>query len=556
MLPNRISYIASINSNAAVSSEVNSMSATIRLRIEDKSSYSRLIHELQHAIAPKHLLLLEGEVGVGKTQFARLLIQSLLGKQEHVPSPTFSLLQRYQTPRGTILHADLYRLEEMKNNNIRSIEMARELGLAEELAYSFVMIEWAERLPIETSTSLQASAKVLRLRLKFTNNKNTSESRIAILKLPTHLVTPALLKLQGSVKKNKTSRAIKQSSYSQASIKTTKIKQAFVLAAGYGTRMRGYSTKPKPLVRVAGQALLLHAVKHLQQQGIKSIYVNAHYRAELIAKACLKIKGVTVLLEKTLLETGGAIKNALDVLGEKPFFAVNGDALWYEPNVYEHSVYEHSDEKQQGQNNAIQHNALQPSPTLLACLEQAWAQIEQKKIPATILLALIEEKGARDFQARHCKNLQQKAQLPFPLSFPKEPRHAKAVDLNETRYWRYIGLQILTAKAFKQTPDNLQAFSLKKVYAKEAAAERLYGIVVGSENTAQANALDNHAKANQAKTNHARANQARANHATENYWRGTWMHANDKSSLLRARRLWLKLQKQDKNKMKKQADKT
>ena len=523
------------------------MPATIRLRIENQSFYSRLIHELQHAIAPKHLLLLEGEVGVGKTQFARLLIQSLLGKQEHVPSPTFSLLQRYQTPRGTILHADLYRLDEMKNNNIRSIEMARELGLAEELAYSFVMIEWAERLPIETRTILQASAKVLKLRLKFTSNKNTSESRIAILKLPPHLVTPALLKLQGSGGGDKTSRAIKQSSTSQASIKTTKIKQAlkikqaFVLAAGYGTRMRGYSTKPKPLMRVAGESLLLHAIKHLQQQGIESIYVNAHYRAELIVKACLKIKEVTVLLEKTLLETGGAIKNALDVFGEKPFFAINGDALWYEPNMYEHSRYEHRDEKQQGQNNAIQHNAiqhnaLQPSPTLLACLEQAWAQIEQKKIPATILLALIEEKGARDFQARHCKNLQQKAQLPFPLSFPKEPRHAKAVDLNETRYWRYIGLQILTAKAFKQTPDDLQAFSLKEVYAKEAAAERLYGIVVGSENTAQPNAFDNH----------ARANHARANHAAENHWRGTWMHANDKSSLLQARRHWLKLQKQDK----------
>lgn len=496
MPPDRISYIDGINSNVATTSDVSSSTATINFRIENESFYSCLIHELQHAIAPKHLMLLEGEVGVGKTLFARILIQSLLSKQEHVPSPTFSLLQRYKTPRGNILHADLYRLEQMKNNNIKSREIARELGLAEELASSFVMIEWAERLPIETLTKLQDNAMVIRLCLKFVSLKNNSESRIATLKIPTHLITPALLKLQEKVKKIKTNAATKKSNLSQSSIKTAKIKQAFVLAAGYGKRMRGYSTKPKPLIKVAGQALLLHAIEHLQKQGVESIYVNAHYRAELIVKACAKINEVIILREKTLLETGGGIKNALDVFAQKPFFAINGDAIWYEPK---------------------------PSPTLLSCLERAWAQIEQKKIPATILLALVEEKGARDFQALDCKNLKQKEQIPFPLSFPTKPCHAK---INETKYWRYTGLQILTAKAFKNTPDSTKAFSLKEVYAKEALAERLYGIVVGYENNAQANSTASTTK------------------STENHWQGLWMHASDKSSLLRVRRRWLNLQKQ------------
>lgn len=493
------------------------MSATIRFHIEDESFYSLIIHELQHAIAPKHLLLLEGEVGVGKTQFARLLIQSLLGEQEHVPSPTFSLLQRYQTPRGSILHADLYRLEEMQINNTKSTEITQELGLAEELTHGFVMIEWAQRLPIATLASLQANAQVMRLRLKFASDKNNTESRIAILKLPTNLVTSALLKLQGSAKKVKTNPATKKSSVSQASITTAKIKQAFVLAAGRGTRMRDYSTKPKPLMRVAGQSLLLHAIKHLQQQGVESIYVNAHYRAELIVKACAKIRNVTILQEKTLLETGGGIKNALGVFNGKPFFAVNGDTLWYEPSY----------KKKQ-----VEGGSQQQPPTLLACLEQAWTQIEQKKIPATILLALLEEKDARDFQARSCKNLKHREQLPFPLSLPQKTRHAKNLDSNETKYWRYIGLQILTAKAFKQTSNNAQAFSLKEVYEKEATAERLYGIVVGYENNERAS--------NPAKPVSAKSSAS----LVENRWQGVWMHASDKSSLLRARRRWLSLQKQ------------
>ena len=65
---------------------------------------------LAGSLAAGDVILLEGDVGAGKTHFARALIQSLLDTPEDVPSPTFTLVQTYQTPKGDIWHADLYRL--------------------------------------------------------------------------------------------------------------------------------------------------------------------------------------------------------------------------------------------------------------------------------------------------------------------------------------------------------------------------------------------------------------------------------------------------------------
>ena len=61
-------------------------------------------------LQPGDVLLLEGPIGAGKTHFARSLIQSLLTEPEDVPSPTFTLVQVYDTEKGEIWHADLYRL--------------------------------------------------------------------------------------------------------------------------------------------------------------------------------------------------------------------------------------------------------------------------------------------------------------------------------------------------------------------------------------------------------------------------------------------------------------
>lgn len=83
-------------------------------------------------------ILLTGDVGAGKTHFARSLIQSLLTTPEDVPSPTFTLVQTYETPQGQIWHADLYRLSS-------SIEV-EELGLTDAFDTSICLVEWPDRL--------------------------------------------------------------------------------------------------------------------------------------------------------------------------------------------------------------------------------------------------------------------------------------------------------------------------------------------------------------------------------------------------------------------------
>jgi MurNAc alpha-1-phosphate uridylyltransferase len=107
---------------------------------------------------------------------------------------------------------------------------------------------------------------------------------------------------------------------------------AMVLAAGYGTRMRPLTeVTAKPLVRLGGRTLLDHALDHLADAGVRRAVVNAHWHADKVASHLAEraeAPETIVLREDTLLETGGGVRNALPLLGEDPFFVVNGDAFW------------------------------------------------------------------------------------------------------------------------------------------------------------------------------------------------------------------------------------
>jgi MurNAc alpha-1-phosphate uridylyltransferase len=113
-------------------------------------------------------------------------------------------------------------------------------------------------------------------------------------------------------------------------------KSAMVLAAGLGTRMRPISqTLPKPLIELAGQTLLDHAIDRLVLVGVERVVVNVHYKAELITGrlAARQQPQIEISREEELLETGGGVLKALPLLDES-FFVVNSDVLWLDGKDY------------------------------------------------------------------------------------------------------------------------------------------------------------------------------------------------------------------------------
>ena len=106
---------------------------------------------------------------------------------------------------------------------------------------------------------------------------------------------------------------------------------AVILSAGLGTRMRPLTlTTPKPLLQLEGRPILAHTLDHLRQAGVENIIVNAHHLAGQIADFLKSYPGVVLSIEPALLETGGAITamRAKNLLPDKPFFIINGDAFW------------------------------------------------------------------------------------------------------------------------------------------------------------------------------------------------------------------------------------
>lgn len=110
-------------------------------------------------------------------------------------------------------------------------------------------------------------------------------------------------------------------------------KTAMVMAAGLGKRMRPLTvTRPKPLIDVAGKPLIDHVFDRLSAAGVERAVVNVHYLADqLEAHLRARVKGMELLISderRQLLETGGGLVQAREMLGDAPFLCVNSDNLW------------------------------------------------------------------------------------------------------------------------------------------------------------------------------------------------------------------------------------
>jgi len=110
------------------------------MKISSIRELEKIANKIKKKLLPGDVIFLYGEIGVGKTTFARLLINSFENekrvKKSEVLSPTFNIVFEYKIKKFTIKHFDLYRLK--NKNDIKNI------GLFEDLEKSIVLIEWPE----------------------------------------------------------------------------------------------------------------------------------------------------------------------------------------------------------------------------------------------------------------------------------------------------------------------------------------------------------------------------------------------------------------------------
>jgi len=207
-------------------------------------------------------------------------------------------------------------------------------------------------------------------------------------------------------------------------------RRAIVLAAGLGERMRPLTdTLPKPLLELHGQTLLDYILDRLDEAGVAEAVVNLFYLGDMI-EAHLAGRArprVAFSREAERLETGGGVRHALPLLGEDPFYVINGDIRWLDGRT----------------------------PALLR-LAEAW---DPAQMDALLLLHptafAVGYEGAGDFVLGPDGRLRRRRE-------------------REVAPFVFAGLQILHPRLFAETPEG--PFSLNRIYDAAQEAERLWGL--------------------------------------------------------------------------------
>jgi len=198
-----------------------------------------------------------------------------------------------------------------------------------------------------------------------------------------------------------------------------------LFAAGFGTRMGSLTAdRPKPLIPVAGRALIDHALDIAEAAGTGPRVVNLHYRGAQIVEH-LAGRDVALSWEReAILETGGGLRAALPLLGPGPVMTLNTDAVWT------------------GQNPLIR-------------LAQAW---DDATMDALLLLLPAGQvrghAGSGDFLLDPAGRLLRARDAPGAV---------------------YLGAQILRTGSLADIPDAV--FSLNRVWDRMIAAGRAFGVV-------------------------------------------------------------------------------
>jgi MurNAc alpha-1-phosphate uridylyltransferase len=210
----------------------------------------------------------------------------------------------------------------------------------------------------------------------------------------------------------------------------TPITSAMILAAGLGTRMRPLTdTRPKPLVEVAGKALIDWNFDRLEVANVNHVAVNVHYFADLLENHVKAWPGVQVGISDerdAILNSGGGVKKALPLLGEGPFFSLNADTIWLD-----------------GPRSNLQRMAEAFDPARM-----------------DILLLLAPTTSTVGWGNKGDFALEQDGRVRWPKP-------------GEVAPFAYCGVAILQPHLFADTPD---VFSLLLLFQRAAEAGRLHGL--------------------------------------------------------------------------------
>ena len=111
---------------------------SLNLSLIDEAATEALAVRLSSMVNPGDVITLFGDLGMGKSVFARAFIRAHARVSDDIPSPTFTLVQVYMAHSAPVFHFDLYRL--------RAPEEVLELGIEEAFAEGISLIEWPDRL--------------------------------------------------------------------------------------------------------------------------------------------------------------------------------------------------------------------------------------------------------------------------------------------------------------------------------------------------------------------------------------------------------------------------